>query len=213
MIGAGMLHNDFVQVSNATENAVGWLDYGLHETGEGKNVQDAFKIWADSKEAQDFMKVAEYFPESPEGKPLFNELEAAGHVVHEHGSFGQTEDPHSHFAHLSNEGLAKVGHHLEQAGHHYDALEGTDVRVALPYLFEQSMKTAEGTQLERFAGDFHHSEAVQNAKGWAEHAMNHSLEHGYFFDVPEEIKGDLTGAGLHVYKQRYVKVSDLPNTW
>jgi len=59
MIGAGMLHNDFVQVSNATENAVGWLDYGLHETVEGKNVQDAFKIWADSKEAQDFKKVAE----------------------------------------------------------------------------------------------------------------------------------------------------------
>ena len=105
MIGAGMLHKDFVQVSNATENAVGWLDYGLHETNEGKNVQDAFKIWADSKEAKDFMTVAEYFPESPEGKPIFDELEAAAHIVDEHGSLGVTEDPHSHYAHLSNDGL------------------------------------------------------------------------------------------------------------
>ena len=51
------------------------------------------------------MTVAEYFPESPEGKPVFDELEAAAHIVDEHGSLGVTEDPHSHYAHLSNDGL------------------------------------------------------------------------------------------------------------
>jgi hypothetical protein len=53
----------------------------------------------------------------------------------------------------------------------------------------------------------------------AERAFNRTVEHGYLFDVPEEIKGHLQEEGLNVYKQRkshamnfkqYVKVSDLP---
>ena len=53
------------------------------------------------------------------------------------------------------------------------------------------MKTPEGTQLERFAGYFVESDAVQ-ASGWhAEHAFNSTVERGFLFDIPESQKQDL----------------------
>ena len=110
------------------------------------------------------MKVAKYFLKNPQEKPFFDYLEAAAHIVDEHGSLDETEDPHSHYTHLSNFVFVKVGQHFEQAGHHYDALEGTNFGVALSYLFEKSMKTREGTQLERFLGNFIESESIQNDK-------------------------------------------------
>ncbi len=64
------------------------------------------------------------------------------------------------------------------------------------------MKTPEGHQLERSAEQFAKSDSVQTARYFAEHAVNHTLEQGYLFDVPEEIKGDLEEAGLNVYKQK-----------
>ena len=84
------------------------------------------------------------------------------------------------------------------------------------------MKTPEGTQLERFAGYFVESDAVEAAGQHAEHAFNTTVEKGYLFDVPEGLKQDLQGAGLHVYKQEkspvmnmqeFVKVSELPKKW
>jgi len=46
--------------------------------------------------------VVEYFPKSPEGKPIFEELKQAAHIVDTKGSFNETEDPHSHYAYLDN---------------------------------------------------------------------------------------------------------------
>ena len=70
------------------------------------------------------MLVAEHFPSSKEGKPIFDELEAAGHVVETHGILGTNEQ--SHYAYLDNQNFGEVGHHLEQAGHHVENLEGTE---------------------------------------------------------------------------------------
>jgi len=47
--------------------------------------------------------VAEHFPSSKEGKPIFDELEAAGHVVETHGILGTNEQ--SHYAYLDNQQL------------------------------------------------------------------------------------------------------------
>jgi hypothetical protein len=71
------------------------------------------------------------------------------------------------------------------------------------------MKTPEGTQLERFAGYFVESNAVQAAGEHAEHAFNTTVEKGYLFDVPEGLKQDLQGAGLHVYKQEKSPVMNM----
>jgi hypothetical protein len=44
--------------------------------------------------------VAEHFPQSKEGKPIFDELEAAGNIVEAHGILGEVEGVH--YAHLDN---------------------------------------------------------------------------------------------------------------
>ena len=64
------------------------------------------------------------------------------------------------------------------------------------------MKTPEGNQLQTFGGYFVESEAVQNAGWFAEHALNSTVEKGYFFDVPEGLKHDLQAEGFNVYKQK-----------
>jgi hypothetical protein len=71
------------------------------------------------------------------------------------------------------------------------------------------MKTPEGTQLERFAGYFVESEAVQAAEWYAENAFNTTVEKGYLYDVPEGLKQDLQGAGLKVYKQEKSPVMNM----
>ena len=48
MIGAGIAHNDLVQVVNDTEQAKGYFGYALHESNEGKNLQSAFQIWSET---------------------------------------------------------------------------------------------------------------------------------------------------------------------
>jgi hypothetical protein len=71
------------------------------------------------------------------------------------------------------------------------------------------MKTRDGILLEEYAGYFVESDAVQ-AAGWhAEHAFNTTVEKGYLFDVPEGLKQDLQGAGLHVYKQKKSPVMNM----
>ena len=104
MIGAGIAHNDLVQVVNDTKQAEGYLGYALHDSNEGKNLQSAFQIWAETKEAKDFLLVAEHFPKSKEGKPIFDEFEAAGNVVETHGVLGE-KDGH-HYAYLDNNQFA-----------------------------------------------------------------------------------------------------------
>ena len=98
------------------------LDYALHNSNEGKNLQSAFDIWADSPSGKDVLTKAHEFPSDPQGKLIFDELESAHNVVAAHGSLGETEDPHSHYAYLDNEHLAQIGHHAEQVGHHVDNL-------------------------------------------------------------------------------------------
>ena len=122
MIGAGLLHDDFVQVANDTKDAAFMLDYALHYSDEGKNLQSAFDIWADSPSGKDVLTKAHEFPSDPQGKLIFDELESAHNVVAAHGSLDETEDPHSHYAYLDNEHLAQIGHHAEQVGHHVDNL-------------------------------------------------------------------------------------------
>ena len=122
MIGAGLLHDDFVQVANDTQNAAFMLDYALNDSNEGKNLQSAFEIWADSASGKDVLNKAHQFPSDPQGKLIFDELEAAHNVVATHGSLDETEDPHSHFAYLDNEHLAQIGHHAEQVEHHVNNL-------------------------------------------------------------------------------------------
>jgi hypothetical protein len=104
MISAGIAHNDFVQVVNDTEQAKAYLDYGLHDTNEGKNLQSAFQIWTETQEAKDFFFVAQNFPKSKEGKPIFDELEAAGNVVETHGLLFEKDG--NHYAHLDNKQFA-----------------------------------------------------------------------------------------------------------
>ena len=104
MIGAGIAHNDFVQVVNDTEFAKDHLDYGLHNTNEGKNLQNAFQIWAETQEAKDLFVVAQNSPKSKEGKPIFDELEAAGDIVETHGLLGESDG--YHYAYLDNKQFA-----------------------------------------------------------------------------------------------------------
>ena len=47
------------------------------------------------------MLAAEFFPKSKEGKPILDELEAAGHVIETHGVLGE-KDGH-HYAYLENQ--------------------------------------------------------------------------------------------------------------
>ena len=110
-------------MSTDTSNAAFIIDYTLNETNEGKNLQSAFEIWADSASGKDVLSTAHQFPSSREGKPIFDELETAHNVVATHGSLDETEDPHSHYAYLDNEHLAQVRHHTEQVGHHIENLE------------------------------------------------------------------------------------------
>jgi hypothetical protein len=44
--------------------------------------------------------VAEHFPQSKEGKPIFDELEAAGNIVEAHGILGEKDG--NHYAYLDN---------------------------------------------------------------------------------------------------------------
>ena len=74
---------------------------------------------------------------------------------------------------------------------------------------EESLKTPEGNQLKVFGGQFAESDNIKTAQYFGERAMNHTVEHGYLFDVPEEIKGDLQEEGLNVYKQRKSRAMNL----
>ena len=104
MIGAGISNNDLVQVVNDTEKAKIHLGYALHDSIEGKNLQSAFQAWVETQEAKDFLFVADNFPKSEDGKPIFDELEAAGNVVETHGILGE-KDGH-HYAYLDNKQFA-----------------------------------------------------------------------------------------------------------
>ena len=138
-------------MSTDTSNAAFIIDYTLHETNEGKNLQSAFEIWADSASGKDVLSTAHQCPSSREGKPIFDELEAAHNVVATHGSLDETEDPHSHYAYFDNEHLAQVRHHTEQVGHHIENLEVSRWRY-WPRIVERSLKTPEGNQLKGFGG-------------------------------------------------------------
>jgi hypothetical protein len=126
MIGAGMLVENLHDLYNATQEAYDWGDYVINYSNEGKRLSGAFGNWTQTKEAKDFVSVVEYFPESPEGKPIFDHLGQTGHIVDTKTSFGTTNDPDSHYTYLDNEDLAQVGDHVDQAGHNVQALEGTN---------------------------------------------------------------------------------------
>ena len=71
------------------------------------------------------------------------------------------------------------------------------------------MKTPQGKELKHSGHHFAESYSVQNTLHEIQRAANITVDKGYLFNVPEEIKGDLQEAGLHVYKQKKSSVMNL----